>query len=221
MSYLANSATTNNRFASIAIGVMAVNHLIGLAGLNITGIQLLFEGLSWVNLLLSLLLVLVFHTPKNSGFYIFCCIAFALGMGAEIAGVNTGFPFGQYYYTPVLGANIAGVPLIIGLNWILLGYCSAVLLGQITANTLLRIAGAALLMALLDFLLEPFAIRHHLWVWKKHVPPMQNYLAWFAIALLLQTAFALLNQDTKNRLARTYLVILFLFLIADFVLSFF
>lgn len=221
MNYSVNSAFKNTATATVAIRVLAVNHLIGLVGLNFNTTQALFEGLSWLNLLLSVVVVLLFQQPKTTAFYVFCALAFTVGMAAEMAGVATGFPFGQYYYTTVLGAGVAGVPIIIGLNWILLGYCAAVFVNGHLSNTFLRITGAATLMALLDFLLEPFAIRHHLWVWQQHVPPLQNYLAWFGVALLLQTAFAFLVKEAENRLARPYLTILFLFLITDFVLSFF
>ncbi|MFN8298944.1 MAG: carotenoid biosynthesis protein [Chitinophagales bacterium] len=216
-----NSALTHNKIAAIAIGIIGANHAIGLVGLNLDKSRVLFENLSWINLLLSVVLVLLFHSVRNSGFYICCALSFAIGMAAEIAGVTTGFPFGAYHYTEVLGAGSAGVPFIIGLNWILLAYCTAVVLQHVTKNTWLRIGGAALLMTSLDFLLEPFAIRHNLWVWHNHVPPMQNYLAWFGVALIIQTIYAVLVKEATNKLAHAYLIILFLFLIADFVLSFF
>jgi uncharacterized membrane protein len=45
-----------------------------------------------------------------------------LGLAAEILGVHTGFPFGDYVYSDSLGPRLAGVPIIVPLAWTMLAY---------------------------------------------------------------------------------------------------
>ena len=47
---------------------------------------------------------------------------FLIGMIAEILGVNFGIIFGEYEYLDNLGIKIFGVPIIIGVQWILLTF---------------------------------------------------------------------------------------------------
>lgn len=198
---------------------MAINHLIGVAGLNMPASSALFQSVSWVNLLLSLILVVVGHKPLNAKFAAFCSFAFVVGMLAEIAGVNTGKPFGVYYYTEHFGWQIAGVPIIIGLNWVLLSYACALTVTQLIAPGWKSILAASILMVVVDILLEPFAIRHGFWVWQNVWPGAENYLAWFVVALPIQVAFQRLVGKTVNMTGIAYLLILLLFLAADWLLG--
>ena len=40
-------------------------------------------------------------------------------------------------------------------------------------------------MVLLDLMIEPVAIRLDFWHWQAEVIPLQNYLMWFLVALLM------------------------------------
>jgi len=206
-------------FALAAIIVMAVNHAIGLVGMNIQKVHTVFERLASSNLLLSFLLVIIFHTPVNRNLLLFCVFSFTVGMVAEIAGINTGYPFGSYCYTPTFGPQVFGVPVIIGVNWILLSYVSGVAVNDRLQGDWQKILAASVLMVAIDLLLESFAIRHHFWMWRDKVPPLQNYISWFIISIVIQLGFRKLIPASVNRSAIAYLVILFVFLIADSLLA--
>ncbi|MCW3125272.1 MAG: hypothetical protein JWO03_930, partial [Bacteroidetes bacterium] len=132
---------------------------------------------------------------------------------------HTGFVFGHYHYTPLLGFGVAGVPLMIGINWILMTYTTGTAISIIDAPVWARIIAAAIMMTLCDRLLEGFAIRHHLWIWDLGSSPVQNYIAWFVISLVLQTIYQLLIPKAKNKLTLIYLIVLALFLLGDNALS--
>ncbi len=202
-------------FASVALVVMVISHLIGIVGLNSNRYNELFESIASINLLLSFILVIVFHTPVNRNLFLFCIFSFILGMGAEITGVNTGYPFGLYHYTPSFGRRVAGVPYIIGINWILLSYVAGVVVNGRLIGEWQKIAGASFLMVAIDLLLEGFATRHHLWTWQADAPPFQNYVSWFIISAIIQVAFRRLIPFSVNPNAAAYLIILLLFLFAD------
>lgn len=204
-----------------AILVIAVLHLVGLFGLNSIGYHTHFEKVASLNLLFSFILIMTFHRPIDGRFFAFCAFAFITGMAAEIAGVNTGWVFGSYYYTSSFGWQIVGVPVIIGVNWILLSYATAVVAYSYFQIVLIRIVSAASFMVLIDLLLERFAIRHHFWVWTSSSPPLYNYISWFIVSIIIQIVAVNLIPDKRNVLARHYLVILLLFLSADLLISIF
>ncbi|MBK7149501.1 MAG: carotenoid biosynthesis protein [Bacteroidetes bacterium] len=212
-----DTAPILNRLALVIILFMVINHTIGVVGLQVDSLQATFESVSWLNLLLSFVLVGGFQRPFNKRFFLFALLAFSLGMLAEVLGVNTGFPFGSYYYTEKFGWQILGVPLIIGLNWALLSYCCGLLIQDYFKADLWKVLSASALMLLIDLLLEPFAIRHRFWVWQSVTPPLQNYLSWFVVSLPIQYGFLKLLPTSKNQIALPYLLILVLFLLADLI----
>lgn len=220
MTLLNNCATfLNKRFSSAAIAIVAINHIIGLTGLNTPAYQSVFESLTYINLLISFTLVFLFQKPFNNRFFLFVALSFTIGMGAEICGVNTGLPFGIYHYNKTLGPEIWGVPLIIGLNWVLLGYVCGVAVGNYFASALFRIISASLLMVIIDMFLEGFAIRHHFWAWQNFMPPLSNFISWFFISGAVQLFFAVFIRRAPNPVAIGYLVVLIVFLLGDFILN--
>lgn len=59
-------------------------------------------------------------------------VAFVLALGAELLGTATGYPFGPYEYTPILGYRIAGlVPFNIPTSWFYMMYASLAICGRI------------------------------------------------------------------------------------------
>jgi putative membrane protein len=134
---------------------------------------------------------------------VFCC--YALGWSMECLGVQTGWVFGAYQYGPWLGPRWLGVPPLIGLNWVILVWAVR---GWIPAGSAqgirpwLRDMGAALLVMGMDLLIEPGATRLGFWNWEEAsrwsgwvgvllVAPLQNYLAWWAIAYLMLRGMSL------------------------------
>lgn len=108
----------------------------------------------------------------------------------EAMGVATGAIFGQYEYGPTLGWAWRGVPLLIAFNWVMVVHGAQCLAGRMVPawSGFRRKAAVVLLTGLIavafDFLMEPVAIRLDYWRWPGDVVPLQNYAAWFAIAVL-------------------------------------
>jgi uncharacterized membrane protein len=112
----------------------------------------------------------------------------------ETLGVNTGFPFGIYRYTPILFPRLpGGVPLAVMFAWvfIVLGAYGWVARGKGRIGLPGALLGALLAM-LLDFVIEPVAF--HVvgyWQWLQagsfnyYDVPFTNFFAWFVVAFLL------------------------------------
>lgn len=108
------------------------------------------------------------------------------GFLVELAGMTTGFPFGRYSYTDVLGFRVFGVPLAIALAWYVTIICTIRIAFWIHGKvTLMRLAFSAALMTLaLDIALEPMAsFINGYWIWEGGSVPPQNYLSWFLLGL--------------------------------------
>ncbi len=202
----------------MAITMLAINHVVGVIGLNTPLTQIIFEKAAAFNLVFSLVLVLAFESLLKRSFIYTCTVVFFIGMAVEIAGINTGFPFGIYHYTANLGPGPYGVPVIIGLNWILLSYTCITITEPVIKIKPLRIVAGAILMVLLDLMLEGFAIRHHLWVWGGASPPLSNYISWFVVSVFLMVLWQL-TERKFNVVAAFYVLILVLFLTADTALN--
>ncbi len=197
------------------MAMLGLNHLIGLIGLHSSSSEL-FSGLTWLNLLISLLVLIWMRGKPDMKQFFFYVFAFSIGMAVEILGVNTGWPFGEYHYPPVLGLQWMGVPLIIGGNWLLLSLAVSGIARLFSRNAIAGPLLAAALMAFADFLLEPFAIRHGLWVWHGQIhPPLQNYLAWFVTAWIIQQGMRIMEIKPGGKAEMAYFWILTAFLLAD------
>ncbi len=192
-------------------------HIVGAVGLNLSISQRLFEQLSVFTLLYSACIILFTHSEKNISYFVFILFVFLSGFIAEIIGVRTGLIFGAYHYTPTLGYSVMGVPLIIAVNWVALTYCTAQLADRFVRNPFLAILVGAILLVLLDILLEFFAVKHQLWVWENRAyPPFQNFAGWFLVGCITHFIFRISIKKSNNNFADWYTAILFIFLSIDF-----
>lgn len=193
-------------------------HIAGLVGLSIESSRALFQTLTPFNLLATAAIVLHFESHKSKGYGLFILVTFLVGFFVEVLGVKTGVIFGEYAYGKTLGLKVLEVPLAIGLNWVVLIYCTAQLSRRLFKNLFLRIIFGASLMTVLDFLIEPVAIAYDFWSWESVAIPIQNYVAWFAISCVLQLLFNRLMNDSNNSLALRLLYIqVGFFLILNFI----
>ena len=105
-----------------------VQHLIRVYGgwliLIIHSVGVILLGSTWsdsfvfltpVNLsIIAILFFLVSSVPKSYAYYFMPAL---LGWLIEVIGTNTGFPFGEYAYSGILGPGLFGTPVMIGVLW--------------------------------------------------------------------------------------------------------
>ena len=208
------------RSEKTAVIILTILYLVGTVGF-IFKIHPEFSKLTPVNLLLSLIIVLIFHPQWNWKMILFCLICPIVGFFVEMKGVETGLIFGSYQYGETLGFKLNNTPLSIGVNWLLLTYSSAILVNHAAkkdSSIILKAILASALMVSLDVLIEPIAMKTDMWSWADNKVPMQNYLGWFLTALPLHLLFFILNKSVKNKVAVSLLILQFLFF---WILSFF
>lgn len=134
--------------------------------------------------------------------------AVVIGYLAELAGVNTGFPFGAYHYTGLLQPQVAGVPLAVALAWGGMGLAAHAVAAAITAPGPARIAVGAVAMTAWDLFLDPQMLRMGLWVWHDPGPyrdvPLTNFAGWLLVSALIMVLFERLLPEPGRALLALY-----------------
>ncbi|HEY0244533.1 MAG TPA: carotenoid biosynthesis protein [Mucilaginibacter sp.] len=204
-----SSNTTRTRSAVV---VIILFHLVGLAGFFAPGLRPLFLQIVPYHLLLMLLVIIFSHQPVNTRFMAFMLLIWVLGFIAEWIGIHTAWLFGSYTYGKVLGIKVSGVPLMIGVNWLLLIYSTGVLMQRTRIKkSWIRVTAGALILVLLDRLIEPVAIRFNYWQWANNMIPVKNYVCWFIVSGLLLFVFECFQFKKQSMVGTVLLVAQFIF----------
>lgn len=183
------------------IGLIIAMHFFGFWGLQWELTRTLFELLTPLNLLVSVGFLFFFQESKDKSFWLFSLTAVLVGFFAELVGTKTGVIFGEYTYDDGLGFKIFETPPLIGLNWWMLVLSVGIFSTDLLRHSTGRVFLAAGIMTGLDFLIEPFAVKHGLWHWATPDIPFRNYVAWFIIALFLQFLMKKSGFEKKNPVA--------------------
>lgn len=187
---------------------------IGLIGF-FTPYAEMFNSLSTYNLLLTLFLVFLSFKNYLNIFIIPFVLIFTLGFISEVAGVNTGLVFGYYSYSKNLGVSILNVPLIIGVNWAILGMGAWHLSKSVISNKVSQIIFGAILMVVFDFIMEPVAIKLDFWTWKSIDIPVFNYFSWFLISLITMYICSVFQKEKHGIVKQVFIAQFVFFLILN------
>jgi len=171
-----------------AIGILWLVHISAIIGVSL-GYQEWFISKTPLNLLIIALLVIAVFPVKTAGNALIFGAIFIAGFLAEWIGVHSGFPFGSYTYGSNLGFKFDEIPFMIGANWAVLVFATGAIASVIFNNTFTRVVGGAAMMVLLDLFMEPVAPVFDYWTFEGGEAPLQNYVGWMAVAILLHLLF--------------------------------
>lgn len=195
-----------------AVSIILIFHAVGLIGLTLSFTTQLFLHIVPFHLLLMLAVITLNHKPIDTRFIFFFLTIFILGFSAEWVGVHTHWLFGDYHYGGTLGFKTSYVPLIIGCNWFMLIYSVGVLMQCSRLKSfILRAFAGALLLVLLDMLIEPVAVRFDYWHWVNSVIPLKNYICWFGVSFLMLLIFETFRFKQQSIVAVVFLLTQFAF----------
>jgi putative membrane protein len=142
---------------------------------------------------------------RTRGILIFFAICLVVGNILENVGVRTGFPFGSYYFTDLMGPKLFVVPIQLGLAYLGMAYLSWTLGRVILGNMRSPVTGsrvvtlpliAAFVMVAWDFSQDPvWSTVLHLWIWRQggvyFGVPVSNFLGWYLTVYVFYQLFAL------------------------------
>lgn len=166
-------------------------------------LPILMKTPTWVYMLFVPLAVLILYWPRLGARNSLLMLAWgcAVGAGAELAGTNSGFPFGSYTYTSFLEPKILGdVPYLIPPSWYAMGMISWEFARRLTDRLASRVVVGSLCMVLWDLALDP-AMSYGFPVWEWGVDgifygmPLVNLVGWFVTSLVIFTGFAAIDRQ--------------------------
>jgi putative membrane protein len=142
------------------------------------------------------------------GILTFAALCLGTGTMAEFVGLRTGFPFGRYHFTDVMGPKILDIPILLALAYLGIGYCAwimaAILLNAVErplrgAKILAVPFLASLVMTSWDLAMDPdWSILDKAWIWHEGGAyfgvPVSNFFGWFGTNCLYYLAFGLVAR---------------------------
>jgi uncharacterized membrane protein len=148
------------------------------------------------------------------GILIFFAICLVVGNIFENVGVRTGFPYGQYYFTDLMGPKLFLVPIQLGLAYLGMAYLSWALARLILGGVRNPLEGsrvvtlpmvASFIIVAWDFSQDPvWSTVLHLWIWRQGGAyfgvPVSNFFGWYLTVYAFYQLFALyLRGRSTNR----------------------
>jgi putative membrane protein len=144
--------------------------------------------------------------------FVWAAVTAVVTLSLEIIGVKTGAIFGGYDYGATLGFKLLGVPVLIGLNWVIVVLGAIALMEEISAILWQRVLGAAVFTVIFDMVLEPVAMALDYWDWDGGIIPVQNYIAWGFISAASALLYGIMGLSyRKNRLIPAVFIIQLIF----------
>lgn len=182
--------------------ILIIIYLVGIAGSAMPVTREYFFILTPYILLLSFIILLICHSSRVEKKTILAFLSiFLVSYCVEVAGVSSGIIFGPYIYGKGLGIKLLNTPLIIGLNWLLLIYCTYVIADKLRGGILSKILYGSALMVLYDLIMEQVAPSMDMWTFEGGAAPVRNYISWFLLAMLFHFIFRKLDIKITNRIA--------------------
>lgn len=120
----------------------------------------------------------------------------------ESIGLLTGFPYGEFLHSPILGFKLFGVvPWTVAFAWTPLILAGIVLTRRTIKSVFLRIIVLSLFLVLLDLTLDPGAVYLKFWKYETagtyYQVPVSNFIGWLFSGLIGATIAELLVLKFK------------------------
>jgi|TARA_B110000977_G_scaffold120371_1_gene154967 putative membrane protein len=196
--------------STLFICALYIIHFSALMGIYLGYIQW-FLSKTWAILFL-IFLVLWDGLPKKSIKISWPIPAvFFIGFMAEWLGVKFGFLFGDYSYGANLGMKLDDVPIIMGINWVILSLASRGIIQRFFKLPVMKILVSSVLMVSLDILIEPLAPQLDYWSFDTMVAPLSNYIGWLIYSILIQSLLELVQFKGHFKISLHILIIQLLF----------
>jgi bisanhydrobacterioruberin hydratase len=170
----------------IAVFLMLFFNVTGSIALFIPALETTVLTLTPFNLLVTFFIFYWANNDFSINLIRTVIVVFFIGLFIEILGVNFKVIFGEYTYGETLGFKILNTPIIIGLNWLSLSLGCFGIASYVFKPKYLVVLGASFLMVFVDYIIEPIAMELDFWDWKDDTVPVQNYVSWFLVSIIIQ-----------------------------------
>jgi uncharacterized membrane protein len=148
---------------------------------------------------------------------VFVVVVVVIGWSFETLSIETGFPFGDYYYTSLMGAKLGQVPIAIMPSYFAFGYLSwalaSVLLGKrdngLSGRDLLVLPiVSSFIMVIWDLCQDPLCSTiMGEWIWEDGGAyfgvPLSNFFGWFLTVFTFYLIFAVYLRLSRGHTKET------------------
>ncbi len=192
---------------------LLIIYAVGIVGISLP-LHSDFVRLTPLNLCVSLLVVLLYQEKWSKNLVFALLLSYFIGWSAEAIGIKYGQLFGDFYhYGDAMGWQVLQTPLTAGLLWVIVSSGSTALCNFIfkEKSWFLKSVFGALVLVILDILIEPVAAKLDFWQWQNHIVPFQNYVGWFIVGFVQLLVYQLFIPNLKNKIAVVLLFIQFIF----------
>jgi len=153
----------------------------------------------------------------SRGILVFAALCLGVGTLFESVSQRTGFPFGHYRFTDLMGPKLFDLPILLALAYVGMGYVSWVLALLILGYQNEPLLGkkivllplvASFVMTAWDLSMDPvWADIDHAWVWRDggsyYGVPTSNFFGWFLTVYIFYQLFALYLKNRVSIPSRT------------------
>ncbi|HEY9077752.1 MAG TPA: carotenoid biosynthesis protein [Anaerolineaceae bacterium] len=190
-----------------AVAVISANHILQLG--------LPFSVHFLIGYVGALLIFVGWHAVLTKGWKrsgLMFLASFIIAFIAEALGVNFGWIFGNYHYTPILGIQVFGVPFLAALAWEPILYAAFCITDILAPNLegkrlswlrcipvyLWLSTVGALATTAWDMMIDPIAVSQGWWVWHDggaYMPylangvPVQNFIGWLGVSFTINLIY--------------------------------
>ncbi len=135
-------------------------------------------------------------------------VASLIALGSELLGTSTGYPFGGYRYTDMLGYRILGlVPFPIPISWTYILYCGLAMCGRLLParddmrTRLVWAVVAGLILTAWDVAMDPAMVVTNHWVWFEpgqfYGMPYTNWIGWLVTGIVIAWVMMLFVKPSE------------------------
>lgn len=160
---------------------------------------------------LMYLAIIFWNSSTHKNLILGSLLVFVLGTTVEVIGVNYKEFFGEYEYGENLGLKLFGIPLSIGINWIILVYCTSAISEKINKNIFISSILGSLLFVSLDIVVDVSAARFDFWTPKDQIPSFQEYIHWIIAVFFVHLVFLKIYRSFNYTLSFHMFLAMFIF----------
>ena len=194
----------------LLIWIIAIVQLTGAVGL-LTPFNHLFVAATPVNLTVLFALTCYLLVRTSVRFWKALAAVYLIGLGVEIVGVQTGWPFGSYTYGEPMGVKLLGAPITIGMTWVMVSFGMRFWVNRVLKKRWQQIILAVIAMVAFDFVMEPVAIAFDFWHWMDGHPPVENYVGWAFVSACVQTFLPYSSDSIPRKVGYVFLTLAWFF----------
>ena len=153
---------------------------------------------------------------RPRGIFVFIGLCLGVATFFESVSLRTGFPFGHDRFTDLMGPKILGLPVLLALAWVGMGYLSWVVSLALLGDENKPLSGRSLVLmpVVASFVMTSWDLSMEAvwadvdrgWVWRDGGPyfgvPIGNFLGWFLTAYIFYQLFAFYLREREPVPAR-------------------